>query len=240
MPRSPNALPRIGRRARWLRLVPRSEGADGRPARGAPAVGAQGERDDDGEDRGAPERPRRAPGARAARRRRRESRSGCRTASAPPRPAADRVPFGDLAEPVGQAEIGTNVVGDEGQREDDQEGDPLDGVGRADDQADQRPEPEHRDREQDSRRSRRAPRRRSMWIRQPTIRPLTIMTAIARVVARAPRCRWPSRIGAAGHRQRAEAVDDPLRRGRSRSRWPGRSSPKTMVWTRMPPIRYSW
>src|ERR1700735_1019304 len=64
------------------------------------------------------------------------------------RPAADRVVFGELTQAVWQPGDRDERGRDEGQREDDQEGDPRYHVGRAGDNAYERADPQHREREQ--------------------------------------------------------------------------------------------
>jgi hypothetical protein len=60
------------------------------------------------------------------------------------RPAADRVVFGELTQARRQTGDRNECRGDERQREDDQEGDARDHVGRAGDDADERADPQHR------------------------------------------------------------------------------------------------
>ena len=131
-------MPRAG-----IRLFSGSSG-------GPRSIRAHRQRDADHEDRHAPD-DRATTGARAARPRRSAAPSGCRTACAPPPPRSSSGCIRRPTEAVREAGDRARRCWRRRSAGDRHEGDPLDGVGRAQEHADQRPQPDHRDREQDER-----------------------------------------------------------------------------------------
>ena len=133
---------------------------------------------------------------------------------------ADRVVRGELAQHRRQAVERHERVREERQREDDDEDDALRRVGRADEQAEQRADQSIANANSSRSAKPASACGRSVWMRQPTIRPLRQSTTMPSVIDGHLGQQVPEQVGRARHRQRAEAVDDALGRGRSRSMSP--------------------